>query len=80
VGKPCHNIEWHDPLTLLEGVATVERKDDLYLLHVGRVTQVLRRPLHKDVDVQQIADLRRILKTAGCDAVVEELEAKGKEV
>jgi hypothetical protein len=75
-----HNIEWHDLLTLLEGVGTVERNDDLYLVHLGDETQVLRRPPQKDVDVQQIADLRRILTSAGYDAVVEDLEAKGKEV
>ncbi len=74
------NIEWHDLLTLLEGVGSVERNDDLYLVHVGDETQVLRRPPDKDVDVQQIADLRRILTIAGYDAVVEDLEAKGKEV
>jgi hypothetical protein len=74
-----HNIEWHDLLTLLEGVGTVERNDDLYLVHVGGETQVLRRPPHKDVDVQQIADLRRILTAAGYGAVVEALESKGKE-
>jgi hypothetical protein len=34
-----HNIEWHDLLTLLEGVATVERKDDLYLI-LGSETQI----------------------------------------
>jgi hypothetical protein len=75
-----HNIEWHDLLTLLEGVGTVERNDDLYLLRVGSETLALRRPPHKDVDVQQIADLRRILTAAGYGAVVEALEAKGKEV
>src|ERR1700728_2986483 len=50
------NIEWHDLLTLLEGVGSVERNNDLYLVHVGNETQVLRRPPQKDVDVQQIAD------------------------
>jgi hypothetical protein len=75
-----HNIEWHDLLTLLEGVGTVERNDDLFLVRVGGETQVLRRPPDKDVDVQQIADLRRILTAAGYGAVVEALEAKGKEV
>jgi hypothetical protein len=74
-----HNIEWHDVLTLLEGVGTVERNGDLYLVRVGSESQVLRRPPHKDVDVQQIADLRRILTSAGYDALVAELEAKGKE-
>ncbi len=74
-----HNIEWHDVLTLLEGVGTVERNGDLFRAQVGSETLVLHRPTHKDVEIQQIADLRRILKKAGYEDVVEELQAKGKE-
>jgi hypothetical protein len=76
-----HNIEWRGVLSLLEAVGSVEqRHDGKYLVHVGAETEVLVRPEHKDIDVQQIVDLRRMLTSAGYAAVVEELEAKGKEV
>ena len=76
-----HNIEWHAVLSLLEAVGSVEqRPDGKYLVHVGEETEVLTRPKDKDIDVQQVVDLRRMLTTAGYGAVVEELHAKGKEV
>jgi hypothetical protein len=76
-----HNVEWHDVLSLLEAVGSVEqRHGDMFLFRLGPDTQVFRRPKDKDVDVQQLADLRRMLTNAGYDSVVAELEAKGKEV
>ena len=76
-----HNIEWHAVLSLLEAVGSTEqRHDGKYLVSVGTESEVLTPPKHKDVDVQQIVDLRRMLTTAGYGAVVDELEAKGKEV
>ena len=76
-----HNIEWRAVLSLLEAVGSVEqRHDGKYLVHVGAETEVFARPKRKDIDVQQILDLRRMLTSAGYAAVVEDLEAKGKEV
>jgi len=76
-----HNIEWRAVLSLLEAVGSVEQQHDgKYLVALGTETEVLTRPKHKDVDVQQVVDLRRMLTGAGYDAVVEGLEAKGKEV
>ncbi len=76
-----HNIEWHAVLSLLEAVGTVDdRHDGRFLVHVGTETEVLTRPKDKDIDVQQVVDLRRMLTSAGYDSVVRELEAKGKEV
>jgi hypothetical protein len=76
-----HNIEWHAVLSLLEAVGSVEeRHDGKYLVQLGSETEVLTRPKHKDIDVQQTVDLRRMLTGAGFAAVVEQLEAKGKEV
>jgi len=76
-----HNIEWHAVLSLLEAVGSVEQQHDgKYLVTLATETDVLTRPHHKDVDVQQVVDVRRMLTGAGYDAVVEELEAKGKEV
>ncbi len=76
-----HNIEWQDVLSLLGAVGSVEqRHDGKYLVHVGSERTVLARPKHKNIDVQETVDLRRMLSSAGYGAVVEELEAKGKEV
>jgi hypothetical protein len=76
-----HNIEWQTVLSLLEAVGSVEqRHDGKYLVHVGDETVVFARPRNKDVDVQQVVDLRRILTSAGYGPVVEALEAKGEEV
>jgi hypothetical protein len=67
---------------LLEAVGTVEqRHDGNYVVHIGDQIEVLtHHPQNKDIDVQQVVDLRRMLTAAGYQAVVEELEAKGKEV
>lgn len=76
-----HNIEWQAVLSLLEAVGSVEeRHDSKFLVHVGDETEVLTRPKHKDIDVQQVVDLRRMLTSAGYGAVVDELEANGQEV
>jgi hypothetical protein len=76
-----HNIEWHAVLSLLEAAGSLDaRHDGKYLAHVGGQSLVLVRPKHKDIDIQQVVDLRRMLTAAGYGAVVEELEAKGKEV
>ena len=61
-----HNIEWPAVLSLLEAVGTVEaRHDGKYVVHVGDETEVLTRPKHKDIDVQLVVDLRRMLTGAG---------------
>lgn len=74
-----HNIEWHAVLSLLEAVGSVEeRHDRKYLVQVGTETEVITRPKHKDIDVQQVVDLRRMLTTAGYDAVVEALTTESE--
>jgi hypothetical protein len=76
-----HNIEWQAVLSLLEAVGSVEqRPDGKYVVHIGGETEALTRPKDKDIDVQHVVDLRRMLTTAGYGRVVEELQAKGKEV
>ena len=75
-GSPRHMAV----LSLLEAVGSVEqRHDGKYRVTVGTETEVLTPPKHKDIDVQQVVDLRRMLTSAGYRAVVDELEAKGKE-
>ena len=76
-----HNIEWHDVLSLLEAVGAVEPLNDgKFRVRLGDETEVLARPSQKDIDAQQVVDLRRMLTNAGYAAVAEELKAKGKEV
>ena len=61
-----HNIEWHDVLSLLEATATVEETHKgKYLVTLGGETEPFEAPKHKDIDTQQVVDLRRMLKNAG---------------
>ena len=79
--KTNHNVEWHDVESLLEAVGTIEQKhDDMFLFRIGEESEVLRRPSAKDIDGQQLVDLRRILTSAGYDTIAADLEEKGKEV
>ena len=79
--KTNYNVEWHDVVSLLEAIGTIEQQhDDMFLFRIGQETEVLRRPSGKDIDGQQLVDLRRILRSAGYDALAAELEDKGKEV
>ena len=76
-----HNIEWHAVLSLLQAAGSVEElHDGKFRVQLGTETEVLARPKHKDIDAQQVVDLRRMLTGAGYGRLVEELEAKGKEV
>lgn len=61
-----HNIEWLDILSLLEAVGSVdENHDGKFVVTLGSKTETFERPRHKNVDVQVVVDLRRILRSAG---------------
>jgi len=76
-----HNIEWHDVVSLLEAVGSVElRHDGEYAVHVGDETEFLGRPRHKDLDVEQVLAVRHLLSAAGYGAVVDAVEVKGDEM
>ncbi len=61
-----HNIEWHDVLSLLEHVATVEREHDgRYRVTLGSETETLDAPKGHDIGTQMVVDLRRMLAGAG---------------
>ena len=63
-----HNIEWHDVVSLLQAVGSVEdHHDGTVVITVGSETGYFDRPAHKDIDVQTVVDLRRILNDAGYD-------------
>jgi hypothetical protein len=61
-----HNIEWRAVLQMLEQVGTVvERHDGRFSVTVGAETEIFERPRHKEIDAQQVVDLRRMLTNAG---------------
>jgi hypothetical protein len=75
-----HNIEWHSVLSLLEAVGAVQQEHDgKFHVKIGDEVEVLTRPKDKDISVQQVVDVRRMLTGAGYDSVVDGLESKGKE-
>ncbi len=76
-----HNIEWHDVLSLLEATAEVEeRHDGKYHVTLGEASLTMTKPSGKDVDVQQVLDLRTLLRAGGYESTVATLDAEGKEV
>ena len=72
-----HNIEWRAVLSLLEAVADVEEAHDGKLLvTLGAETEVFEPPRHKDIDTQQVVDLRRMLTNGGYGPEVVDPDAK----
>ena len=60
------NVEWGEVLSLLETVGdVVEEPNGRYRVTLGAETEVVDRPHGKDVDVQLLVDLRRMLRYAG---------------
>jgi len=61
-----HNIQWRSVVSLLEAIGSVEeRHDGRFLVTVGSETATFDQPRNKDIDTQQVVDLRRMLKDAG---------------
>ncbi len=61
-----HNIEWEPVLSLLEAIGTVEqRPDGKIVVTLEPEIEVFERPRGKDVDAQEVVDLRRMLNNAG---------------
>jgi hypothetical protein len=61
-----HNIEWHDVVSLLEAVGTVERHHDGKIkVTVGSETGFFDLPAHKDAEIETVVGLRRLLAAAG---------------
>jgi hypothetical protein len=71
-----HNITWASVESLLGAVGTVEqRHDGKFKVSIGPETEIFERPRGKDIDTQQVVDLRRMLRNAGFEP-----QAPGKEV
>ena len=61
-----HNIEWREVVSLLEAVGTVTDEHNGKLrISLGQETEVFSPPHGKDVDIQMVVDLRRMLGAAG---------------
>jgi hypothetical protein len=74
------NIEWRAVLSLLDAVASVEEhRAGRFLVTLGAETETFERPNDKDIDPQQVVDLRRMLQNAGYGPEVEDVEAEDKE-
>lgn len=60
-----HNLEWHAVVSFLESVGTVQETHKGHLLvTIGHTTDTLEAPHHKDIDPEQLAILRRLLRRA----------------
>jgi hypothetical protein len=60
------NVEWREVLSLLDAAGdVVEEPNGKYRVTLGGETEVFVRPHGKDVDVQQLVDLRRMLRNGG---------------
>ena len=60
------NVEWRRVGSLLEAVGSVkEERDGRLRVTLGGETETFDPPHAKDVDVQMLVDLRRMLRRAG---------------
>jgi hypothetical protein len=63
---PSHNIEWHSILSLLNAIGSVqETHKGRALVTIGHETETFEPSNHKDIDAEQLANLRRLLRKAG---------------
>jgi hypothetical protein len=61
-----HNIRWVDIVSLAGAVGSVEEKHDgRFRITIGSEVEVFDRSHGKDVTLEQITDLRRMLTHAG---------------
>ncbi len=61
-----HNIEWHSILSLLNAVATVnESHKGRVVVTIGSESESFDPQRHKDIDADQLTNLRRLLRKAG---------------
>jgi hypothetical protein len=74
-----HNIEWRAVLSLLQVLGSAEeRHDGKFVVTLGPETETFERPTGKDIDPQQVVDLRRMLRNAGYGAPAEPAAAEGQ--
>jgi hypothetical protein len=60
------NIEWRQVLSLLEEIGTVKHEHNGKVkVTLGPETEVLTAPQGKDIEIEMVVDLRRMLTQAG---------------
>ena len=65
---PSGNVEWHAVLSLLNAVAEVhETNKGKVVVTLGDHIETFDTQRHKDVDADQLAYLRQLLRKAGYD-------------
>jgi hypothetical protein len=67
LGHPASgNIEWRQVLSLLETIGDVtEEHNGKFKVALGQEVETFHPPRGKDIDVQMVSDLRRMLEQAG---------------
>ena len=61
-----HNIEWHDVMSLLNAIGTVRETHKGHMeVTAEDVVEVFEPKGHKEVDADQLAILRRLLRKLG---------------
>jgi hypothetical protein len=64
-----HNVEWHAVVSLLHEVGAVDERDDGKIaVTAGGQTVVLPRPRNKDLDADELVEVRHFLETLGYQA------------
>jgi hypothetical protein len=76
-----HNIDWRAVVSLLNVTGDAEEMPDgKYRVTLGGEVIIMNKPRHKDIDVQTVVDLRRLLTKAGYADAVTQATDEGKEV
>ena len=61
-----HNLEWHDVISLLGKVGTVDEQANGHLaITVGDQSVVIPEPKGNDIEVEQLIQIRHLLEGAG---------------
>jgi hypothetical protein len=60
-----HNVEWHSLLSLLREVGSVEEHGESVAIEVGGQRIVLMKPHGKDVEADDLVEVRRLLESLG---------------
>lgn len=63
-----HNVEWQALVALLREVGSVEEQGEHVTIEAGGQRLVLRRPRGKDVEADELAEVRRFLGALGYPA------------
>lgn len=73
-----HNIEWCAVLSLVESVGSVdEQPSGKVAMTIGSQTEYFDPPRHKDIDIQAVVNLRRMLAEAGLRTDATDTRADG---